>query len=156
MKKSKHIPSINEVLGALFHDMKIESRMEHVMLHKVWQQAVGEQIANNTAPANVRNGVLFVNVASSVWMQQLNFLRDQILEKLNARLSNKSQLKEIRFKIGVLPQSFSKVSAEPLPSLSEQEREQVAHETASISDPELRDIFQGVISAHLRNKKRHD
>ena len=156
MKKSKHIPSLNEVLGTLFHDMKIESRMEHVMLRKVWQQAVGEQIANNTAPANVRNGVLFVNVASSVWMQQLNFMKDQILEKLNPRLSEKNRLKEIRFKIGALPQAFSRASAEPLPALSAQEQEQVAHETASIHDPELREIFQGVVSAHLRNKKRTD
>ena len=152
MPKTTHIPSLSDVLSALFHDLKIEGRMAYGAIYKIWMTAVGEQIARNAYPAAFRGGILFVNVVSSVWMQELSFLKENILEKLNRELKG-AKLKDIRFKIGPVPQTGD-VFCEPLPSLNAEEVESIRRETASIADPELRETFQRVIAAHLKNKKK--
>lgn len=153
MPTTKHIPSLHDVLAELFRALKIEGRMEYGAVYKIWSEAVGEQIARNAYPAAFRGGTLFVNVASSPWMQELSFLKGKILEKLNSRLGN-ARLKDIRFKIGPLPQDTSAASREPLPSLSAEELKNIREETAPIADPELRETFQRVIAAHLQNRKK--
>lgn len=154
MKKSYRVPALGEVFGALFQDMKIESRLAHGMIYEVWKQTVGEQIAKNTCPASVRSGILFVDVSTPVWMQQLTFMKDQILEKLNSRLRDKNRFTEIRFKIGTIPQAHSTGSATPLPDLDRNETEKIEHEASSIADSELREAFQGIMAAYLKNKKK--
>ena len=47
---------------------------------------MGEKIAANTRATAIRNGVLYVDVSSSVWMQELGLLRDRIAEQLNEHL----------------------------------------------------------------------
>jgi len=153
MPTTKQMPSLHDVLAALFHDLKIEGRMEYGAVYKIWPETVGGHIARNAHPAACRGGVLFVNVASSVWMQELSFLKEKILSELNARLGS-AKLKDIRFKIGPLPQSAD-ACREPLPPLSPEEIEAIRQETAAIADPELRDTFQRVIAAHVKNKKKH-
>ncbi|MEI6125103.1 MAG: DUF721 domain-containing protein, partial [Pseudomonadota bacterium] len=137
MKKPTRITSLNDILNSLLHTVKFESRMEHVMLRDTWSQAVGQRIAENTTPASLRSGVLFVNVSNSVWMQELNFMKDKILEKINSSLASQ-KFKEIRFKIGHVPGFGRKAFFEPLPSLNEQETQKIEVEAAPIEDSELK------------------
>jgi hypothetical protein len=153
MKNDSKISALGDILNSMLHDMKADGGMEHVMLRDIWNQAVGARIAENTRPEFIREGVLFVNVANSVWMQELHFLRDKILEKVNSELDS-TQIKEIRFKIGPLPVSARKTSSEQLPSLSKEEIEKVKQQASAINDPDLRQSFQGLMEAYLKNKKR--
>jgi predicted nucleic acid-binding Zn ribbon protein len=153
MKNDSKISALGDILNSMLHDMKVDGGMEHVMLRDIWNQAVGARIAENTRPEFIREGVLFVNVANSVWMQELHFLRDKILEKVNSELDS-TQIKEIRFKIGSLPVSARKTSSEQLPSLSKEEIEKVKQQSSAIDDPDLRQSFQALMEAYLKNKKR--
>ena len=146
---------MNEVLGSLFRDLKVEDRMAYARLSTTWRYAVGEQISRNAYPVGLRDGILFVNVANSVWMQQLVFLKQEILEKL-AKDLGAIKLKDIRFKIGPLPRAFCESGTKPLPELSARERELIARQTEPIADPELRDMFRRVIAAHLQHRKRRE
>ena len=128
--------------------------MEQVLLYRLWQDAVGEAVARNASPALVRNGVLHVNVASSVWVQQLHFLRDMLLEKINAGLSG-TKIHDIRFKVGPVaarPQEPGRQG--PLPELDESERRAAETESAHIEDPELRAAFQKFMAAYLKSHKQ--
>ncbi len=49
-----------------------------------WEQVVGERIAAVTETTAVSRGVLFVRVASSAWLSELNLMRQDILRRLNA------------------------------------------------------------------------
>lgn len=153
MKNDSKISALGDILNSVLHDMKVDGGTEHVMLRDIWNQAVGARIAENTRPEFVREGVLFVNVANSVWMQELHFLRDKILEKVNSELDS-TQIKEIRFKIGPFPVSARKTSSEQLPSLSKEEIEKVKQQSSAIDDPDLRQSFQALMEAYLKNKKR--
>ncbi|MFK5927154.1 MAG: DUF721 domain-containing protein [Desulfuromusa sp.] len=52
----------------------------------VWDQLVGEQIAARARPFKLRKGVLEVQVDHPVWMQQLQLMKPQILEKIDAKI----------------------------------------------------------------------
>ena len=65
----------------------------------VWPEAVGQAIAANTRPSRLAGNVLWVIVDSSVWIQELQFLKKDIVSQLNARLE-KRLVEDLKFKIG--------------------------------------------------------
>ena len=70
--------------------------------HKLWQQwkeVVGQAIAENASPEAIKGKLLLVNVSSAPWMQQLQYLKPELIEKLNESLGKKV-VGDIRFKIG--------------------------------------------------------
>ncbi len=49
---------------------------------QAWLAVVGARIAERTRPGRARDGILFVETASSSWAAELSFLSSDILEKL--------------------------------------------------------------------------
>lgn len=75
-------PLIQQILRRLGLDKKLA---EHRAVD-CWAEVVGPQVAAQTNATAIRDGVLFVDVASNVWMQELGLLRESIVERLNTRL----------------------------------------------------------------------
>jgi len=145
--------ALDSVLKKIARDLKFEDRMEQVLLYRLWQDAVGDAVARNACPVLVRGGVLHVNVTSSVWVQQLHFLRDMLLEKINAGLSG-VKINDIRFKVGpVVPPVEQQSRLGPLPELDTAEKLATETESANIRDPELREAFQEFMAAYLKSHK---
>ena len=67
----------------------------------MWNSAVGDVVAKNTRPAAFKGRLLLVHVVSSTWMHQLQFLKTDIIAKVNDALG-KDMVGEIKFKIGPL------------------------------------------------------
>ena len=53
---------------------------------RVWDDAVGAQIARRARPVRLRGKTLVVAVSSAPWMQELQLLKPTIRAELNARL----------------------------------------------------------------------
>ena len=51
-----------------------------------WEAVVGPTLARHARPERLRRGVLVVAVDSPEWMQELQFLKHELRERLNARL----------------------------------------------------------------------
>jgi predicted nucleic acid-binding Zn ribbon protein len=51
-----------------------------------WTPIVGALIAANTTPTAERDGVLTVSCAASVWAQELELMRTELIERINDRL----------------------------------------------------------------------
>ena len=75
--------------------------VEMTRIWSLWNDAIGATIAENARPAAFKGKVLLVHVTSSPWMQQLQFLKQDIIQKLNTALG-KELVSEIKFKIGSL------------------------------------------------------
>ncbi len=90
-------------IGSVLRDMLKKSRLETdtslIKVWDIWQEAVGDMIAANTRPAAFKGNLLIVNATSSSWLQQLRFLKPEILQKVNHVLGNVS-VKDIKFKVG--------------------------------------------------------
>jgi hypothetical protein len=111
---------------------------------------VGKTIAANAQPEKIRNGTLFVKVSSSVWMQQLQFMKDMIAEKLNQRL-NREVVKNIFFVVGQIdsPGPAEKVT-EPSTRAVEEDPKVDPQFLDSVSDPELRQAFKKLLKSYSR------
>ena len=70
-----------------------------IRIWDIWEGAVGETIAKHTRPAAFKGQLLQVNVESSSWLYHLNFLKKELIEKINAALG-KPLVSELTFKVG--------------------------------------------------------
>ena len=67
-----------------------------------WDGVVGETLARNAQPAAFKQRILMVHVSSSVWMQELHFLKRELITRLN-QAAGARVVEDIQFKIGALP-----------------------------------------------------
>lgn len=51
-----------------------------------WSELVGDPLARHAHPVRLRRGVLVIHVDDSLWMQELQFLKQELRERLNAAL----------------------------------------------------------------------
>lgn len=118
----------------------------------VWEDAVGSRIALHAVPVAFRDGTLTLAVDSAPWMQQLNYLKRELIAKVNGELGEE-MVKEIYLKAGKIAAAASpeKSWSPKTRELSEDERTLIAEQSASVSDPELRAVFESLIRKDREN-----
>jgi hypothetical protein len=150
-RERMHRPStVADLLAAVFHGTPTENRLKEGSIWLVWDSAVGKQIAGRARPVSFRDGTLTVAVESAPWMQQLAFLKKGIMEKLNARLGEEV-VRDIYLKAGKAEKVLSPklpVKRYARPLLAE-ERQKIAEQTDSVTDPELREALTELLARHM-------
>lgn len=144
---------LDEIISRALKKRHVPFQSEDRRLVMVWEQAVGPQIASQSRPEYLKRETLSVKVASSVWMHQLHFLKEEILGKVNASLGSPA-VKDIRFTIGPLPPSpeESNESAVPLPPpglLKERDKRMMEACLDSLTDQELKEIIRRVMTREI-------
>ena len=61
-----------------------------------WKDIVGKTVSDHSEPISYRNGLLWLWVENSVWMQQMGFISESIKEAINKKF-RPGFIKEIRF-----------------------------------------------------------
>ena len=87
---------------------------------------------------------MFVKTISSVWVQQLHFIKEEIRGKLN-ELSGKPVIKEIRFLVGhtlVQEKEEDNISLTKKTVLKKRDKEMIAECTEALADSELAAILE--------------
>ena len=147
MKKRKKEPStVGEILGRYLDQSGLRPRIREQRILDVWNQLVGEAIAEVTQPVRVRNRSLQVKVTHPVWIQQLQFHKKLIIQKVNDFLGGPF-LQELRFVLGerdeVESPQIDRGGRYPQRELRKEEQERIAQEVSGIHDGEIRDaLFQ--------------
>ncbi len=100
-KKSASLTPIGDILEKALYRYRPAGDLEMVRIWEHWEKAVGRVVAQNAKPAAFRNDTLIVNVSSSVWMQQLQFLEADIISNVNGCLQ-KERVRKLKFKIARL------------------------------------------------------
>jgi predicted nucleic acid-binding Zn ribbon protein len=86
-KRPASSPSpVGDVLDDVLKRVDPEQHMRIYRLWSFWAEEVGEPIARRAQPTGFRNGVLFVTVATQSWMQELQFMKATMRDRLNTRL----------------------------------------------------------------------
>ena len=98
-KRKEDFSHISSIIGDGLKEFVPESAGELTRVWQLWDDAVGEAIAANAQPAAFKGDLLLVHTTSSTWIHQLQFLKADIISKLNAALG-KPMIAEIKFKIG--------------------------------------------------------
>ncbi|MBN1825091.1 MAG: DUF721 domain-containing protein [Candidatus Eisenbacteria bacterium] len=74
-----------DVLKTLLRSRGLEEGVRRHSALLGWEEVVGRRIAGRARPLEMRGKTLFVEVDGSAWIQELSFLREEILVKLNRR-----------------------------------------------------------------------
>ncbi|MEN6620580.1 MAG: DUF721 domain-containing protein [Smithella sp.] len=156
-KKQIRLQSIGEILTVAFKRRGMGAKLEENAVLKFWPKAVGKQIALQTQPDILRNGTLFVKTTSSVWVQQLHFMKKEIREKLN-ELAGKVVIKEIRFSIGYEISQTDPITEEEINNkknsfLTVRDKKMITECTASLADRELAVILKRVMQKEINRRR---
>ena len=90
---------LGTILQQAIEASRIDVDLDAYRLWQHWKDVVGPAIAENTSPEAIKGKLLLVHVSSAPWMQQLQFLKPELIEKLNETIG-KEVVGDIRFKIG--------------------------------------------------------
>jgi hypothetical protein len=155
MKKPQPIRS---VLENTLKNLEIDVPLKTYSVLGAWNEIVGATVAAHSQPRSIRNRILFIYVTHSTWMQQLQFLKPTLLEKINLFLGE-PLIQDIRFKLGaILPNTTPAVKMDSLPQgkLTEGTLNKIESIIQNIGDTELRKSLQKVImkGAELEQHRR--
>jgi hypothetical protein len=125
-----------------------------------WATIVGARVAARAWPTALRDGVLWVRVANSAWLQELTFLRDSMIAAIVGRTGQPPLVRELRLHLpgrdeplggpGELGAARSLGHRPPLPpprvwpSLAADTAARIDRETAAIEDEELRQAMRAL------------
>lgn len=90
---------IGSVLKKVMTTCRRDSDKELTVIWSLWDTAVGKAVAENARPEAFKGKLLLVNVTNSIWLHQLQFLKKEIIAKINDAMG-KELVEEIKFKIG--------------------------------------------------------
>lgn len=155
-KTQSRLQSIGEILFSSFKGKGVAAKIEESSLMKLWPKAVGQQIVLQTQPDCFKNGTLFVKTTSSIWVQQLHFMKEEILQKLN-ELAGKIAVKDIRFSVGhklAQTRTEANIRAAKKSFLKERDKKMIAECAAELADRELATIFKRVMQAEINRRRR--
>lgn len=129
-------------------------------VHTEWTELVGARIAQRTRPEGVFDRVLWVEVATSAWLHELNLLRPQLVASLRERLGEPAVFDELRFRLAgqrrrdpVALRAPRRPAPPPAPApipATGAAREQIVREAAAVDDDELRELIARVRITHDR------
>jgi hypothetical protein len=145
MKKPQ---SIRSVLENTLKSLEIDVPLKSYSILGAWNEIVGATVAAHSQPRSIRNRILFIEVVHSTWMQQLQFLKPTLLEKVNNFLGE-PLIQDIRFKLGKIltdPPSPSKTDPWRKEDLAEETLKRIEKLIQKIEDGEVRKALKEVLT----------
>jgi predicted nucleic acid-binding Zn ribbon protein len=89
-----------ELMPALMQKLGLKERLRETEVIGAWHSIVGEFLAAHSAPATLRDGVLYVRVLQPALHYELERIaKPRILGKLKQRFGGKT-IRDIRFRLG--------------------------------------------------------
>lgn len=148
---------LGDILPETLRKKSIHLPMKDRPLIDAWNRAVGPQIGAKAQPDRLRDDVLYVRVSTSVWMHELQFMKQDIIARLNEVLGS-AAVSQIRFFIGEVDAPAVKPAAQTVSfaaaALQADEKAYIDNTLAGVSDPELKEILQKTMSRSiLRGRK---
>src|SRR5512139_193990 len=135
----------------------IADRVRAERLVTEWTERVGPKIAQRTRPDGVHERTLWIEVATSAWLQELNLLRAQLLANLVERLGEPRLFDDLKFRLAgrrnkhpvVVPRPRPVAPPKPLPPpATGVAREAIVREVSAVDDAELRELIARVRITH--------
>lgn len=102
----------------------------------LWDQLVGEKIAQFAKPIWVHKGVLFVAVPNHIVQHEFNLMREEFKKKLNTAFESE-RVREIRFRVENFPKPQATARIDQIELSSEEERD-IESLVSDVPDASLR------------------
>jgi len=146
--------SLKESLQKTLKKLGVEKEIKERRIVQIWNEIRQGELIEHTQAKSFKNGLLFVNVSSPVWSQQLLFLKGEIIKQINQKVGGR-YLKDIRFQCGSIEKS-----AYPHTIIIDKEWEQIflseeeIEKIKNVSDNlGKKEIKEAIFSFLIKNKK---
>jgi len=90
---------IGKILTDVLRDLGLSKKLSEQRAVVEWSDIVGRRVAEHARALRVDNGRLFVEVDSSVWLQELTLMKRSILRQINDQIGRKA-IGNIHFVLG--------------------------------------------------------
>ncbi len=88
------------LLPEVLTDLRMDQKRAEIEIVRVWNELLDPNITQHAQPAGIRNGTLFVNVDTSVWLSEIvRYRRREILDRLQNSFG-REVIARISFRIG--------------------------------------------------------
>ncbi|MCC7376624.1 MAG: DUF721 domain-containing protein [Verrucomicrobiales bacterium] len=87
-------------MSVVLQGLRLEQRQKETEIIRVWNHLVDSNVAAHAQPVGLRNGTLFVDVDSSVWLSEIvRYRQREILTRLQSSFGSQF-IRRISFRIG--------------------------------------------------------
>jgi len=155
--RSRGFPTkVAGILGSVLEKKHLKKRIEDCEVFEIWDDVVGENIAIRTAPLGFRKGALKIGVSDHGWLQQLQFMKEEIKEKLNEKLG-RALVESIYFQVGNIekdtpPEGRVREEMEKV-TLPAEEIERIDQIIAALPDDDVREPMKKLMIKDAKRKK---
>jgi hypothetical protein len=88
------------VVGGVLKKLRLDQRQAETEIVKVWNSLIDASLVAHAQPAGLHKGTLFVNVDSSVWLDEIvRYRRKDILTRLQTAFG-RELIQRISFRVG--------------------------------------------------------
>jgi hypothetical protein len=139
--------SLRSVLEKTLKSLEIDIPLKTYSIFGAWKEIVGDSLTLHTQPRSIRNRILFIDVSHSTWMQQLQFLKPTLLEKINTFLGE-PHIQDIRFKLGKIskpPTVPSKTESWSGEDLDEATLKRIESLLQKLEDEEVSEVLRDIL-----------
>ena len=88
MRKSQ-IQSISEIISALMKNNGHEEKLAEVRIIRSWEEVLGKTVSRYTKNLYIKDRTLFVSMSSSIVRNEIMFMRDELIKRLNENAGKK-------------------------------------------------------------------
>jgi hypothetical protein len=159
MAKRPSLIPLPSVLTRVLKSHGMEGRMREYLLQQYWTEIVGDHMAHHTWPDSIRHNKLYLLVENSTWMQQLLYLKPELLSKINAAAEGEP-LTDIVFRIGPVAtqasadhsdrETAAQIQEGECQLLSGDLRGAIESSVHPVSDPILRERLRALLTKSLQ------
>ena len=130
-----------------------EDKLHEYRLWTHWGEVVGPKLFQRCRPLRLKDHVLTIAVSTSTWLNELQYMKLQLLEKIKQHLG--IHLKDLQLRIAPLPSLEAKVQRNLSPQVFPGKTDK--HNRTSpildiamneISDPELKEMLEKIVKHH--------
>ena len=93
------LEGLDTLIPKVLEEVGLSTAARGVRLLRIWDDALGPELAPHCRPEGIRRGVVTASVRDSAWMQRLQMEKPGILERLRAALDSDEDL-DLRLRIG--------------------------------------------------------
>ncbi len=98
-RKNKKLTPLADSLTAVYGAKEWGTQWHLFTLVHNWPKIAGSQFADRSMPARFQRDTLWVYVQDSVWMQQIQLCKMELLDKINKFLQKKQVVEDIRWEL---------------------------------------------------------
>jgi hypothetical protein len=141
----------DSLLAPLIRDLGIRDGVRLAGIRKDWSSLFSEPVPLHTYPLMLSGDELLIAVDSPVWLQELQFYKENIVKKLGSH-----GVKAVRFRLGRVSAHAERVSGGQKPQvrgLTNKEHAFIQEEAAKVHDEGLKETLKATIEKAITSGK---